>query len=518
MQLLKKFWKKPMKKLFLLCALLSFLFSQSAKVQFVIGNVQIQKKGESTWQRLTLKTVLNPGDKLKSAFESRAEIKTPDETIIRLKENSLLEITNIKNLADKKSSNKLFVLSGNIFAKFKKLFSGEEDNTISTPTAVAAIRGTSLEAGFDENTDESTFKLFTGKITITTEKGTHDLKPGQISDIGKDGSNTILRGSTNEDNNGFLNDKPGDQKNGEQKEKQQHFLNLYQTSSIYSNEAELGSGIEISGLSNAGAIINANGESVEVGENGFFQLLLSPQEGSFKVLVKSSLEGNVLEKTVTFRINTSSPELLLNETEAKVFSTDAVYSLGVQGNDATPNEILSLYVNGKLVKASPTPMNTQEQISLQAGDNKLSIELKDEVGHVDNKLLSVFLDPDAPEVRITSGLEDLLQQSAVGDFPPERPGKLLKSQPRNLIGFITDRQPSSGIKEAFINGEKVTLRSDGSFNFLLKFNQTLLEEAFNKLKIEGGEYPIPIKLEVTDNAGNTTVDESYQIIMRGPKN
>ncbi|MCB0279953.1 MAG: FecR domain-containing protein, partial [Calditrichaeota bacterium] len=154
-----------MKKIIILILTLTYCFSQEAIVQFVIGKVEYQVQGKGAWKRLLSSSRLSEGDQLRSSFESRAEIKMPDETIIKLKENSLLEIKMIKEVGNKKKANKIFLWAGSIWAKFKKVFSDEEENTVSTVTAVAAIRGT--EFGMEVNSSGCTIiRLKSGRIEI----------------------------------------------------------------------------------------------------------------------------------------------------------------------------------------------------------------------------------------------------------------------------------------------------------------------------------------------------------------
>lgn len=114
--------------------------SQNAGVATLIvklGQVEIERQGKSI--KATKGMLLYEGDVIKTSELSRAALILQDGSLIRLNENTNLEL---RLQAKEKKQNRLKVLLGHLWAKINKQDSGLE---IETPSAVAAIKGTELE-------------------------------------------------------------------------------------------------------------------------------------------------------------------------------------------------------------------------------------------------------------------------------------------------------------------------------------------------------------------------------------
>jgi len=68
--------------------------SMSGKLSFINGEVEI-KKTEQEWQKVSENFQVETGDRLKTGQDSRAIIELPDQSIIRVKENSELEFNEL---------------------------------------------------------------------------------------------------------------------------------------------------------------------------------------------------------------------------------------------------------------------------------------------------------------------------------------------------------------------------------------------------------------------------------------
>lgn len=106
----------------------------------VQGSVTITRQGqELKGSKVKKGDLVYAGDIIKTLELARAQILLNDGSFVRLNHNTTLEL---KQKGDKKKTNRLKVLFGNLWAKVKKTDSGLE---IETPSAVAAIKGTELE-------------------------------------------------------------------------------------------------------------------------------------------------------------------------------------------------------------------------------------------------------------------------------------------------------------------------------------------------------------------------------------
>jgi len=131
-----------------------------AKITRIEGGAQVLKNGISSWKIARLGLALQINDRLKCETESLVEITYRCGAIMRLAENSICSI--------KKSSNEAIsteVPKGNVWVNMKKITSTGHVFDLSTPTAVAAIRGTIFQmmSLADSSAD---IAVFDGEVTV----------------------------------------------------------------------------------------------------------------------------------------------------------------------------------------------------------------------------------------------------------------------------------------------------------------------------------------------------------------
>jgi len=139
--------------LFLL-ALPTFVVAQqsapSAELKRVIGRVEILSKGQTQWIPAVVGARLVEGDDIRAYSGATAELALPDTSTVVVAENSRLLLTKMEY--DPQSQNRLMLLHlvvGKVRATVAQaavtLARVRQSNfAISTPTAVAAARGTIL--------------------------------------------------------------------------------------------------------------------------------------------------------------------------------------------------------------------------------------------------------------------------------------------------------------------------------------------------------------------------------------
>jgi hypothetical protein len=120
----------------------------SAELRRVIGRVEILRKGQSQWIPAVIGARLVEGDDIRAFSGAQAELTLPDTSTVQLAENSRLLMTKLEYDAQQQSR---FVLMHLVVGKVRAavaqtaitLVRARQSNFgISTPTAVAAARGT----------------------------------------------------------------------------------------------------------------------------------------------------------------------------------------------------------------------------------------------------------------------------------------------------------------------------------------------------------------------------------------
>lgn len=138
-------------------------------ITYVKGDAQKQGGGAS-WSKLAQGSKLSRGDKLKTAADGRLEAKLSDGSMLRLAQGSELSLENVnfdkKNPAQKQVSAKLLV--GRLWASVTKLFGNDSKFEVSTPNAVAGVRGTRFEAS-QSAAGETAVKVYSGQVLVSNK-------------------------------------------------------------------------------------------------------------------------------------------------------------------------------------------------------------------------------------------------------------------------------------------------------------------------------------------------------------
>jgi hypothetical protein len=120
----------------------------SAELTRVVGRVEILRKGQSQWIPAVVGARLVEGDDIRAFAGAQAELALPDTSTVQLAENSRLLMTKLEYNAQQQSRFVLLHLAvGKVRAAIAQaaitLVRARQSNfAISTPTAVAAARGT----------------------------------------------------------------------------------------------------------------------------------------------------------------------------------------------------------------------------------------------------------------------------------------------------------------------------------------------------------------------------------------
>jgi hypothetical protein len=120
----------------------------SAELTRVVGRVEILRKGQPQWLPAVIGARLAEGDDIRAFSGAQAELALPDTSTVVLAENSRLLLTKLE--VDRQSQSRLVLLHlaiGKVRAVIAEtaltLVRARQSNfAISTPTAVAAARGT----------------------------------------------------------------------------------------------------------------------------------------------------------------------------------------------------------------------------------------------------------------------------------------------------------------------------------------------------------------------------------------
>lgn len=135
-----------------------------ASIQSFNGNVKVQRMHDTEWIEAEQGMQLYEGDVVKTGGRSKVVIELDDGSITQLASLATMKMERLKKNLRGKDTN-LDVEIGKTWMKVKKLNKKTDSFNVSTPTAVAGVRGTYFSTEVEETTD-STFDVFDGEISV----------------------------------------------------------------------------------------------------------------------------------------------------------------------------------------------------------------------------------------------------------------------------------------------------------------------------------------------------------------
>lgn len=186
-----------MKKIYLLAIILSFallniyaLTPPSVGVLTkVIQKVEYKSVEDGNWDKAELGGILYDGDEVRTGNRSLALLKFLDNSLLRVRENSIVTIYGTKE--NSQLNKNTFIQQGQVGFEVSKQ-EGEEFK-FTTPTGVASIRGTS---GFFEVPADGSMLLYVdeGLVEIESQRGSKasgSVGAGQVARINTSGDLNI---------------------------------------------------------------------------------------------------------------------------------------------------------------------------------------------------------------------------------------------------------------------------------------------------------------------------------------
>lgn len=453
-----------------------------ATFKFVVGDAQRLPAGQTNWLKASINGKVYKGDRIKTALSSRVEIVMPDETVIRVDQNSIFDIKEIKTLDEDNADEMGFSLwVGNIWAKFKKVVDNRQKRTVESPSAVVAIRGTTLEINVNPQ-QTTTVTVEEGLVAVSSSEG-----EGEVL-VGSNQQTSVKKGETPSEP---TTTPPAGDENNDNMPK--FGLQVNDIPVQINDPSVINSGVTISGRTAPGARVTAGGRAFNVSANGQFEGKAPVNEGFNSIEVTSEKDGLNATNTVKTYINTRRPQITLSTPLASGFYDKRNYSLSGAVFDETPLDKIKVIINGDEVAEISGRGTFNRTIILQEGVNNIRISALDRAKNSTEIAERIFLDTVKPIITITEPAGSSVDRFGLPPRPPLTAGRGRPLQ--KVRGVIIDPEPSSKLRRILINGKEVKPNTDGSFEVAI-----FLEEGSNVIQVY-----------VEDMAGNISRDNSKRI-------
>lgn len=133
--------------------------TNAGTITYVKGTAQKKGVKGEDWQGAKENTQLASGDKVKTLEKTRAEIRLEAGKVIRLDENTTVDLVKLIEESQNKVETDIKIEHGNLWAKVGKL-GGNAELKVESPIAGASIRGTTfrVEVALDKSTQLNVYE------------------------------------------------------------------------------------------------------------------------------------------------------------------------------------------------------------------------------------------------------------------------------------------------------------------------------------------------------------------------
>lgn len=480
-------------------ALSSFIQSgqrSAAKVKFMLGTVELMRQGQTSWQKVRFHQKVYEGDRLRTALNSRVELQMPDGSVIKINENSMFDVKEIKTAENEQSDRQSFTLwVGSLFAKFQKIVEQRQSREIETPSAVVAVRGTEFDLQVDRQ-QTTVVRVYDGKVSLRSK-----TVSGEVL-VGVNQESKVERGKPPTPPRNFTPPSQGEQQ--DTGTRQALFLKFDLKKFQITEPALVAGGLLLSGRTLPGASIMVNGLPLTVSANGLFKGRVPVQEGLNVLNVQVEFKGKRKQQTVRLLVNTQKPKIKLARPLTSAFTNRRDYSLSGAVFDQTPGDRVKVYINDEFITEVIGQGSFNRTIILSEGPNTIRVVAEDLSGNRTVVAEKIFLDTVKPILTVTEPAQPVF----VRFEPPRPPGEKINFGEEKFVqtirGVVIDPEPSSGIKRVIVNGQEIKPNNDGSFE----------AKIFLKRAVRGRKVDNRLSFIVEDLAGNILRDNSRVIIVQ----
>jgi hypothetical protein len=121
-----------------------------AVVTYVYGEAKVQKPKKTDWTPLSLGETVSQGSRIQTGKASSLELTFEDRNAFFIKSNTDLGITASQKRGASYRLNSFFLNTGRMLNKIKKATGSDSRLEITTPSAVASVRGTEFRVSVDQ--------------------------------------------------------------------------------------------------------------------------------------------------------------------------------------------------------------------------------------------------------------------------------------------------------------------------------------------------------------------------------
>ena len=360
-------------------------------IKSMVGSVQIRKGASPQWRDARINMPLSEKDAIRTFVESEAQLETSEGSIIKMSENSTMEVSRFRGNATGEQSTKIKILTGNLFSNVKKIASSKSDFSFETPTATASIRGTQL--GIEVNNQATAVKVYEGIVMVVPAGSSSgsEVKANEMTTV-KKGQRTVSIEKLTEKapvvETGSIAPVDSAKKDSTAVAKADTIkpvpkeLILTVTQPAEGQKLDQPS-IPVNGTVTPGASVSASGIMIPVTATGSFsgKIPIPDEETSMSVQIEASLESKTKSVTrtisyapaVKLSVNTPAERATITTTSITVSGTVTPKGAEVQVNGKPASVIASTGQFSATVTVADVEDEYQIEITASSGGKSMSM-------------------------------------------------------------------------------------------------------------------------------------------------
>lgn len=148
------------------------------KITFLHGEVKVRKNEKAEWTTPALGDPISQGSRMTTGKASAAEITFHDRNSIFLKPNTALGITRSEKRGPSYSAGDFYLSTGRAVTRLKKATGSDSRINITTPSAIASVRGTEFRVSVDDEASMRT-EVLTGTVNVKAGESAVRLSEGE---------------------------------------------------------------------------------------------------------------------------------------------------------------------------------------------------------------------------------------------------------------------------------------------------------------------------------------------------
>jgi FecR protein len=135
------------------------------RITILEGKAQAICSGQKDFKILKINDLLQPGCEVITGEKSRMELLLPDNSIVRIADNTRVKIMQADAGEQGQRDVKLFVAVGKIWSNVRKTLSGKSGFEVSCENAVAGVRGTIYRMNVEDD-KSAMVKVYDGEVSV----------------------------------------------------------------------------------------------------------------------------------------------------------------------------------------------------------------------------------------------------------------------------------------------------------------------------------------------------------------